>query len=317
MYFLAGVPFAFRKKITINNNSGGALTDYQVSMTVTYTAAMQAAFGDLRFAYPDGTNIPYWIESKTDSSTALVWIKVSLSNYGTSPTGDNFVFMYYGNISVASASSGVNTFVYFENFAGNPTGDWTWTDDYGSPPHSVNGYMSMNDPINNNRNSHYTHNSLNLGGLHVYRSKMNLKAADPNLGYITWVLRYASATNYYLFQMVNPAYVPTNNLRFYRYDSGTPTVLAQKTFEISFNHYYDVRVQFDGAGFKIYMDGNLELSGTPDDGKTYSGTMVMYEVRSSGLWDDVIIRKLTATEPTVTATGSEEHNRRGKIKFLN
>jgi hypothetical protein len=78
---------------------------------------MKSDFGDIRFAYPDGTNIPYWLESKTDITTARVWIKVSLPLYGTTPTGDNTIYMYYGNPAAASASDGAGTFpIEFADF---------------------------------------------------------------------------------------------------------------------------------------------------------------------------------------------------------
>jgi hypothetical protein len=102
----------YRKPITINNNSGDTLTAYQINVTVTYvTTKMNTDFSDIRFAYANGTNIPYWIESKTNSSIATVWIKVNLPNYGTSPTGDNIAYLYYGNPSATSASSDSNTFI--------------------------------------------------------------------------------------------------------------------------------------------------------------------------------------------------------------
>jgi hypothetical protein len=103
--------FSYRKTLTINNNSGSSLTDYQIPITVTYTANMQSNFNDIRFVDSTGNLLSYWIESKTDSSTANVWIKVNLPNYGTSPTGDNKVYMYYGNSSITSVSDVNTTFI--------------------------------------------------------------------------------------------------------------------------------------------------------------------------------------------------------------
>ncbi|RLJ04590.1 MAG: hypothetical protein DRP18_04530 [Candidatus Aenigmatarchaeota archaeon] len=56
-----------RKPITITEQSGNTLTDYQVAINVTYDSDMQADFDDLRFTYYNSTSdseteIPYWIE---------------------------------------------------------------------------------------------------------------------------------------------------------------------------------------------------------------------------------------------------------------
>lgn len=109
--------FSYRKILTINNNSGSSLTDYQIPITVTYVSSMQANFNDIRFVDSNGNILPCWLESKTDSTTANFWIKVNLPLYGTSPTGDNIVYMYYGNPNLTSTSDGTNTFIQFSDFS--------------------------------------------------------------------------------------------------------------------------------------------------------------------------------------------------------
>jgi len=101
-----------RKAITLNN-SGPALTDYQVKVGVTYDSDMQADFDDIRFRASDGTTeLNYWLESKTDSTSATFWVNVpSLS------IGDNTIYLYYGNSSASSESSGSNTFIQWHGLA--------------------------------------------------------------------------------------------------------------------------------------------------------------------------------------------------------
>jgi hypothetical protein len=116
-----------RKTITITSNA--ALTNYQVLITVAYDSDMQADFDDLRFTSSDGsTLINYWIESKTDSSTAKVWIKVPSLIAST-----NTIYMYYGNVSITSGSNGTNTFDFFDDFsaASIDTNKWTITNSTG------------------------------------------------------------------------------------------------------------------------------------------------------------------------------------------
>ncbi|MFA5169482.1 MAG: DUF2341 domain-containing protein [Candidatus Paceibacterota bacterium] len=105
--------WSYRKPITVTSTS--AATDYQVKLTVSYIASkMNADFSDLRFTSSNGsTELSYWIESYTASTSAIVWVKVpSLAS------GANTIYMYYGKSSVATTSNGTNTFIFFDDFNG-------------------------------------------------------------------------------------------------------------------------------------------------------------------------------------------------------
>ena len=66
-----------RKAITITGSTAGNQTNYQLKITVTYGSDMQADFDDIRFTSSDGTTlIDYYLESKTDSSTADFWVEI-------------------------------------------------------------------------------------------------------------------------------------------------------------------------------------------------------------------------------------------------
>ncbi|MBI5657035.1 MAG: DUF2341 domain-containing protein, partial [Geobacter sp.] len=76
-----------RVSLTITNFQA----DFQTKVTVAYDADMQTDFDDLRFY--DSTSfseLPHWIESKTDGSSATVWVKTGAINT---------IYMYYGNPS--------------------------------------------------------------------------------------------------------------------------------------------------------------------------------------------------------------------------
>ncbi|MCL5094312.1 MAG: DUF2341 domain-containing protein [Patescibacteria group bacterium] len=87
--------------------------------------------GDIRITDSNGTTqIPYWIESINNSTTAKnykIWAKVPSV---TSPTKQ--IFMYYGNSAAATTSNGSNTFDFFDDFnrADNTTVGNGWTEDY-------------------------------------------------------------------------------------------------------------------------------------------------------------------------------------------
>lgn len=108
-YILTDIEFLHRKLITLSHS--GALTDYQKILTVDYEPTMQPDFDDIRFAYPNDDNIPYCLISKTDESTAEVWIK---NNYND---GDTEIYMYYGNEELSSSSNGDDVFIQWHDTA--------------------------------------------------------------------------------------------------------------------------------------------------------------------------------------------------------
>jgi Concanavalin A-like lectin/glucanases superfamily/Domain of unknown function (DUF2341) len=97
-------PFKYRKKLTINHS--GALTSYQVRLTVDHVNTnMKTDFGDIRFNTDTGNYIPYWIEKQVNDISADVWIKTDLAN------GNTIIYMYYGNQSLVGAINVTDTFI--------------------------------------------------------------------------------------------------------------------------------------------------------------------------------------------------------------
>ncbi|MCK4636764.1 MAG: DUF2341 domain-containing protein [Methanomicrobia archaeon] len=114
-----------RKKITIEENSGNDLTDYQVRLSISHDADMQPNYEDLRFIDSDHNELSYWIEDDTADPTT-VWVKIL--SIPESSTGT--VYMYYGNALAASTSDPDATFVFFDSFendtVGNEPSKWTF-----------------------------------------------------------------------------------------------------------------------------------------------------------------------------------------------
>lgn len=123
------------RKSHIINSATGAGTDYQIKLTVHYGSGTDSAdevylggkgnadFSDLRFTSSDGeTLLPYWIQSKTDSDNAVVWVKISDDISSSSAT----IYVYYGNSSATSASNGENTFIFFDDFDGSSVDSSKW-----------------------------------------------------------------------------------------------------------------------------------------------------------------------------------------------
>ncbi len=104
----------YRKAITITGSTAGAQTNYQVNVNVTYSSNMKSDFSDIRFTDSDGTTLlNQWMESDTASTSASFWVKIPSIPASPSTTT---IYMYYGNASAVSASSGDNTFNFFDDF---------------------------------------------------------------------------------------------------------------------------------------------------------------------------------------------------------
>ena len=81
--------YSYYRDITVTNTP--AIANYQMSVTVLYNSHMKTDFGDIRFMGPDDiTAYDYWMEQKTDGSSAVFWVNVPGCQY-------RYFRMYYGN----------------------------------------------------------------------------------------------------------------------------------------------------------------------------------------------------------------------------
>lgn len=113
----------YYKPVNINNTSGSTLTDYQIKLTVSYVSGkMNADFSDLRFVDATCTQIDYWIETYTASTSATVWVEVP-----SIPVSGTTLYMYYGNSVATTSSNGPNTFLLFDDFEDGTINSSIWS----------------------------------------------------------------------------------------------------------------------------------------------------------------------------------------------
>ena len=75
---------------------------------------MRTDGGDLRFTEDDGvTKLDYWVETFSWGNYAAVWVEVSI--IPAAPDSAT-IYVYYGNASETSESSGDDTFPFFDDF---------------------------------------------------------------------------------------------------------------------------------------------------------------------------------------------------------
>lgn len=106
-----------RKRATVSNTTGGALSDYQVSFTLDPSSGLRSDCNDIRVVDMTGRVLPHWVEENDSSQTScgvtstVVWTKLPF----IPTTGANF-YIYYGNSSANNASIGNLVFDFFDDF---------------------------------------------------------------------------------------------------------------------------------------------------------------------------------------------------------
>jgi hypothetical protein len=276
------------------------VNDYQVKLIIQHQLGMNADFSDIRFADLYGNAISYWIESKTDNSSAIVWVKV--------PNQDKEINFYYGNGIAVSESSIDATMVFGDDWKNQSTlnlDKWTASSTYtvgdGVIYPSLNTYIRSNNTYNVKtnivcakvRSSNYTiqghmagiASAPNIGSTGNYQSMFRFYSGVANLGNI---LEGTAAS----FAPI-PNVINNNNFYIFRlWKSGTNT-----------NNI----VAVDSAG----NTGSTNLS-------TYSTTAsdnyLFLRSHSALVYTEYIfVRKYLATEPTPVITYSCSNPHRQKI----
>ena len=177
----------YKRQITITEQSGTTLTDYQVKLTIdTQTlisqGKMRSDCGDIRFTWYNTTssteqNISYWIESGCNTANTIVWIKVPEIPASSSTT----VYMYYGNPDATSESNGDNVFELFDDFDGTSldTSKWQITVNGDSSYNIDNSTLYMHIPNVGDSNRITLQTNTNFSKNLIFRTK---RKANPNSG---------------------------------------------------------------------------------------------------------------------------------------
>jgi hypothetical protein len=181
--------YPYSKAVTVTNNLGSALNNYQILMTVDTAALigagkMRSDCGDIRIKDSDRTtDLPYYIE-KTASTTTCntantkIWTKIpSLPPYSAAT-----VYLNYGNSAFTSQSNANNVFDLFDDFDSG-TLDTTKWDQLGTG----------NAPTISGSNIIWSQTTAEK----YIRSKTAFNVDSPNLQGRTSEMYVNSATGYY------------------------------------------------------------------------------------------------------------------------
>mgnify|MGYP000029314597 CR=1 FL=1 len=293
--------FDYKRQVTVTEQSGNDLTDYQVLIELNSTNFdfnhAKDDGSDIRFH--DGNNfLSYWIE-KWDSANqeAKIWVKVPSIPASSSTS----FYMYYGNSNVTSASNGKDTFEFFDDFDGTSLDTEKWGGNISD--------FSVSDSIIKCSNSAqwiYTLTAQVTDGEVVSKTKIDSGARGSIWGRTNQASTYivTSVTGY----SMNYRY-PNGDVRARKWNDGEYVLDLT-----SYSHDTDwhiAKLKFNGSNITFEYekeDGTNVYSYTTTDTDFSSGYIgLATDAIDSGsvYWDYIFIKKYTDPEPSVSI-GSEE-----------
>jgi hypothetical protein len=314
MSWLSG--WKYRKKLTITN-SGTALTDYQLKFTINrYTGSDSGYtvytvskclenYNDIRFTKSDGTTLlDYWIESST-SASAVIWVEID----SISASGNTDIYIYYGNSSASAVSNGDDTFPFFDDFNNGSTLDTgKWTKHIGSVSVGSSKVTFSSSTI-----SGITSTAISgLGSeAHVIESKFNVISGTNTFN--TGVSNAFTGNEpdgtkpdlQIVSTVVNTKFMfrDTGNTEFYTTTKDTENNIRIWTIKYIPSTFARADVYSENRGTIVKSSGNI-TSSLPTMTSFDRIHYISWNKQCELYW--VLVRKYTATEPIISAWGSEE-----------
>jgi len=308
----------YRKEFTINN-TGSELTNYQVMFTVNRSAGSDSGttvylngkceedYDDVRFVMADDTTLyNYWIESSS-STVASIWV-----NFTSLPTGDTTAYLYYGNAAAAAVSDGGATFPFFDDFTGTAldTSKWSATlisYNYGTGTIVISGgQLTLTQTGGATRGVSMRSAAALASDGYTIRYKVDARSAGVSTGQLRVILSDTTSADpgkfgTYFSQI-------DNNIVYLHYGFGVGNPSAAETFSTSTPAVWECQCRVSNPTLK--KDGTTKCtgSGTPSAPPGNYLRIWVYDTNTQTKFDWILVRKYTATEPTVSAWGSEEES---------
>lgn len=311
--------YSYRKEFTVTGSTAGAQTDYPFMLTVYYgngadsggvvylDSKSQTDFDDLRFTTSDGqTAVLAWLENKTDSSVAYVWVK--LPTIPASPSTVKY-YIYYGNSAAASGwSAGGSIFTTFDDFERGVN-----TDEVGGAWTETSGTCE----ISTSQAKDGTRSAKITGGAAASTMTTPLTAQTQKYAVREWVYKETATVTSQIFghgNGTNCFFARLEGAEALQYYNGagawaatgtTVTPDAWRVYEFSDLIFatptFDIWYNNASAGNNLA--GNASASATnvvriqSDAGET----------PGDDFWiDDYIVRKWVSPEPTISAWATAE-----------
>ena len=303
-----GGSWAYYKEITVNENSGKTLTDYQVLVELNSAnfdfSKAKSDGSDIRFSL-NGEELNYWIEEWNPyAKKAKIWVKVP----HIPESGEVKIKMYYGNPSASAVSNGDKVFEFFDDFEEYSVGSHPikWADaDLGSGITEVTNVRSYHGTKCLLQNANGVGNGAkatkiadggpwgNVAISSMYYDKGGLNAVivgtyepsnDPTSWGNEWLYLKHGSTHY-----------------VYREKSdGTDTGDIDTGIPRKVNQWVKFEFKYYNGKLKAYIDGQLAHITTKIDNIGRILLVDWWASTNDDYHDLVIVRKYTEPEPTLT-----------------
>jgi len=307
--------YVYRECFNVTENSGGALTDFQINYTLdTETliddGKMESDCHDIR-VYDNGadTALPYWFKDSNcnDSSTELIF----QTNLTASEVQE--VCVYYDYSSAVDGRSGNDTFDFFEDFSGDLS-QWNIPATYSDVISIESGRLRQDPDASGDA---YQGSRMNTSSYvftnGILEYTLNLKGgASRKIGQVGWRVGDVTAfTKGYNFRLQSVS----ADGGFFEFASGTWSSIGTSYAAVAVETDFEMRLNALGSQMDMYQDGSLIKQVT--DATTSSGGLVSHLHGVSMIdgtdylqLDDIRVRQLIASMPT-TGAGIESNNTGG------
>jgi hypothetical protein len=151
--------YGYYREITIKENSGIDLKDYQIlikldTASLIVAGKMRSDCGDIRVLDESGKMLDYYIETGCNTPSTIIWIKVPL----ISASSTKKIYLVYGNPSATYQNDPNKVFDFFENFDVLDTSKWYINAQYTLSNSILNitkGSILLQNPLQFSLNSYY------------------------------------------------------------------------------------------------------------------------------------------------------------------
>ncbi|MBU2519979.1 MAG: DUF2341 domain-containing protein [Nanoarchaeota archaeon] len=288
----------YRQKITVDENSGTTLTEYQVRLLVDTSSLVSASkmnsdCSDIRFTDDAGQGIDYWIENNCNTLSTVIWVQVPQ----ITASGSADIYMYYGNPSANSASSGISTFLFFDNFENPSWSSEHWTQAYQGTDGSwiiENGYAEFSSGSSPGAIS--LADGIGFNDYIIESKTMHVGSPGASMGLIA---RADINGNYYHQEL------DQSRLWLYKFAEWSYHNLASSSvLSVSGDTWYKIKFAVSGAVLSAYSyEHDAEISASDSDFSSGRPGIQVYS--QTARFDDFVVRKYASIEPTYSF-GSEE-----------
>ena len=285
---LAG--WQYQREITIHENSGETLRDYQVLVALAgsdFPEEAEVDGDDIRFTDADGRELSYWVEEfDAGAEHAMIWVKVPL----IPANGEAGIMMWYGNPGAMGMSDGEAVFEFFDT--GNEIDKWT-----------TSGSAGQSTTVGNPAPSYYSYPKAymyrNIGLVANSIIEVDMET-DSSISKVV-VLDFPFLVNANGYGQHFRLESRTRDISgfswktdWFPYNWGAP--VSGNTY--SANKWYKIKIAIDDTHAWGWVDGVLVPTSPYQlrltDYNTYIG------ISWNGRVDNIRVRKYASSEPTIT-----------------